>query len=194
VVRNYIARLNADGSLDTSFNVGTGANALVQAIALQTDGKVLIGGSFTTVNDEARNYITRLNSNGSLDASFNIGAGANGVVRSLTLQADGKVLIGGGFTALNGVSINRIARLNSNGSVDASFNPGTGANDFVKAITLQADGKVLIGGEFTTMNDLPHNSIARLNNNGLLDTSFNAYTGGDFAQVEAIVQQANARC
>ncbi len=147
--RKYIARLNADGSLDSSFNPGTGANGDVRKISIQSDGKIMIGGSFTSYNGTGRNYIARLNADGSLDASFNPGTGANGSVRTISIQSDGKIMIGGSFTSYNGTGRNYIARLNADGSLDASFNPGTGANSTVYSTSIQSNGKIIIGGQFT---------------------------------------------
>jgi uncharacterized delta-60 repeat protein len=179
ISRTNIARLHADGSLDTSFNPGTGVNNAVRSIAVQPDGNVLIAGSFTTVNGISRNRIARLQADGSLDTTFNPGEGADDWVNSVVLQGDGKVLIGGAFTTVNDTTRNRIARLNSDGSLDTSFNPGTGANTWVYSIALQPDGKMLIGGWFTTVNGISRNRIARLNSDGSLDTSFNPGTGAN---------------
>jgi uncharacterized delta-60 repeat protein len=190
--RNRIARLNADGSLDTGFlNTGTGANSDVKAIALQPDGKILIGGLFTTYNDTARNRIARLNSNGSLDTNFNPGTGVNDGVFAIALQPDSKMLIGGEFDTYNGVGRNGLARLNADGSLDTGFlNTGTGANSPVNAIAVQPDGKILIGGFFTTYNDTERNRIARLNVNGSLDTNFNPGTGVN-KRINVITLQPN---
>ncbi|HSC76399.1 MAG TPA: thrombospondin type 3 repeat-containing protein, partial [Pseudomonadales bacterium] len=172
------------GKLDVAFNPGTGASDTVTNIVIQADGKALISGTFTSYNGTLRSYFVRLNSDGSLDTSFS--AGVNNYVKSLVVQIDGKVLIGGYFTTYKGTTINRIARLNSDGSLDTSFNPGTGANDTVSAIALQPDGKVLIGGSFTTYNGATANRIARLNSDGSRDTSFNPGTGVDVGAVTAI--------
>lgn len=188
----YVARLNSDGSLDTSFNVGTGASSTVKAIALQADGKVLIGGEFYSYNGTTRYRVARLNSDGSLDSSFNTSVGVDSYVYSMALQADGKVLIGGIFITHNGTARNRIARLNSDGSLDASFNPGTGANNTVNTITLQADGKVLIGGLFTTYNDTTSKRVARLNSDGSLDIGFNSGSGAS-SDVQFMAQQADGK-
>ncbi|MBU1877335.1 MAG: putative Ig domain-containing protein, partial [Chloroflexi bacterium] len=179
VIRNHIARLNADGSLDTAFNPGTGASATVYTIAVQVDGKVIIGGAFNMVNGVARNRIARLNANGALDTSFNPGTGANNWVDAVAVQTDGKVVIGGLFSTVNGVSRNRIARLNADGTLDTFFNPGTGANAVVNAVALQADGKVLVGGAFATMDGVARNRIARLDTTGALDTAFDPGAGAD---------------
>ena len=144
--RNGIARLNASGSLEGSFN----PSIIGGLVTLQPDGNVLINGR------------TRLNTDGSLDGSFNSGAGANGTVWSVALQPDGKVLIGGAFTTVNGTNRIHIARLNANGSLDSTFNPGTGADGVVRSIALQTDGKVLIGGDFLTVNGVLRPYVARL--------------------------------
>jgi uncharacterized delta-60 repeat protein len=175
--RNRIARLNTDGTLDTTFNPGTGANVQVISTTLQSDGKIIIGGNFTTYNGTSINRIARLNTDGTLDATFNPGTGASGAVRNITLQSDGKMIIGGDFTTYNGTSRNRIARLNTDGTLDTTFNPGTGANILVNSTTLQSDGKIIIGGDFTTYNGTSRNRIARLNTDGTLDTTFNPGTG-----------------
>jgi uncharacterized delta-60 repeat protein/uncharacterized repeat protein (TIGR01451 family) len=175
--KNYIARLNADGSLDTGFNPGTGFNSTVQSIAIQSDGKIIVGGYFTSFNGTARNRIARLNADGSLDAGFNPGIGFNGHVLSTPLQPDGKIIAGGYFTSFNGTARNSIARLNADGSLDAGFNPGTGFNSAVWSTALQSDGKIIMVGNFTFYNGIARNYIARLNADGSLDTGFNPGTG-----------------
>ncbi len=165
-LRSKIARLNANGSLDTTFAAGTGGNGTVYSIAVQPDGKILTGGD----------YIARLKTNGSFDATFDPGTGVNDLVRSIVLQPDGRVLIGGDFTTFDGASINQIARLNTDGSKDSTFDPGTGPNDYVFSIALQTDGKVLIGGKFTTVNGTSRKALARLNADGSLDGSLDAGT------------------
>jgi len=180
VARSKIARVNPDGSLDTSFDPGTGLNSLVESIALQPDGKIIAAGFFTLFNGVTRNRIVRINSDGTLDTSFDPGSGAGGGIRSVTTQHDGKILINGDFTSFDGIAINRIARLNSDGSLDLGFNPGTGANNRIQSQTIiQPDGKILIGGQFTTYDGIARNRIARLNSNGSLDTSFDPGTGAE---------------
>jgi uncharacterized delta-60 repeat protein len=177
--RNHIARLNADGTLDSSFDPGSGTDGLVNIVALLPDGKIIITGSLTSYNGTLINRIARLNANGSLDSSFNFnpGSGATGGVSSVALLTDGKMIIGGTIISTNDTPINRIARLNADGSLDSSFNPGSGANIEIKTIAVQADGKILIGGQFTTYNGIARNRIARLNADGSLDSSFDPGTG-----------------
>jgi len=122
-----IARLNANGSLDLTFNPGSGTcNGFVWCIAIQTDGKVLIGGDFTSVNGTNRNYLARLNADGSLDTSFTpdliSDPGSSPAVGCMAVQGDGKILIGGSFLTSNGYTRHRVARLNTDGSIDLTFN------------------------------------------------------------------------
>lgn len=188
IERNGIARLNQDGSLDTSFDPGLGVDERISDIVLQPDGKILIGGSFTSYNGVPMNGIARLNADGSMDTGFDIGTGffrerLTAYANSISLQADGKILVAGSFTHYNEVTRNSIARLNDNGSLDTSFKPdarinGTyGGSTFLQSITLQSDGKILIGGDLTTNNELSGNGIARLNEDGSLDADFNPGTG-----------------
>jgi uncharacterized delta-60 repeat protein len=179
--RDHIARLNADGSLDTTFDPGRGTNDWVMAMVMQPDGKVLVGGYFTVVNGVSRTFIARLHMDGTLDPTFDPGNSADvgvGVI-ALAAQPDGKTVIGGAFTTVGGVPRNRIARLNTDGSLDTTFNPGSGANDWVKSLAVQPDGKIIIGGQFTTMNDIPRNYITRLNGDGTLDATFASGSGAD---------------
>jgi len=171
--RAGVARLNPDGSVDTGFDPGSGANGWVESIALEPDGKAVIGGRFTTVNGIARNRIARMNRNGTVDLTFDPGAAANGIVHNVAVQPDSKVLLAGAFTTVNGVARNRVARLNADGSLDLTFNPGEGANDVAWALALQADGRIVVSGGFTSFDGVSRTRLARLNPDGSLDTSFN---------------------
>ncbi len=176
---NSFALLNADGSLDVTFNSGTGIDGAIYDIAIQSNGKILIGGTFSTYNGIARNSITRINTDGSLDLTFNSGSGVDGLIEDIAIQNDGKIIVGGWFTSYNGVSRKNITRLNSDGTIDLSFNPGTGANDRVESVAVQNDGKIYIGGRFTSYNGTSLNRITRLNQNGSHDPTFNIGTGVD---------------
>lgn len=161
VARGRIARLNADGSLDATFN-SVGANNAIRDICVQFDGKILIGGLFTLVNGVSRSHIARLNADGSLDTSFNPGVGANDAVYAIKTLVDGKVLLGGEFTKVNGVTRNRITRLNSDGTADPTINFGTGANSFVSSLAVQNDGKIILTGGFTEYNEVARPYLARI--------------------------------
>jgi uncharacterized delta-60 repeat protein/uncharacterized repeat protein (TIGR01451 family) len=182
VVKNRIARLNYDGTLDNSFEIGpnmTGnilGDNVVKSIIIQPDGKIIIGGFFY---DNAIFYggIFRLNQDGSRDNSFMVGTNTNKSIDCMALQPDGKILIGGLFTSYNGTSVNHIVRLNSNGTLDNTFNIGTGFDNNISCIALQADGKILVGGGFTSYNGIAKNKIVRLNSNGTVDNTLKIGTG-----------------
>ena len=162
-----IMRLNADGSTDPTFTDPGLPNTAVNCIAVQADGRILVGCSaWSTYTGAPLVLIARLNANGSLDTSFNpssTGVGGNYTqVYSIALQADGRIIMGGSFTNVSGVTCNHIARLNADGSVDATFNPN--ANDTVLCLALQADGAVLAGGAFTTVGGVSRSHLARLLN------------------------------
>src|SRR5258706_15607404 len=177
VAINRIARLNSsDGTMDTSFNVGNGFNQIVNAIAVQTDGKIILGGDFTTYDDSSINRIIRLNTDGTIDTSFNVGSAFNSTVSAIVIQSDGKIIIGGAFSTFSGTTQNKLIRLNSNGSKDSTYNIGTGFVGNVNTLALQPDGKVVAGGTFTTFTGTTVNRIVRLNTNGSRDTSFNGGT------------------
>lgn len=197
--QNRIVRLNEDGTIDTLFNIGTGLNNSVFAVALQPDGKILVGGSFTEYNGQTRNRIIRLNEDGSLDTFFNIGAGFSFInatytsVRTISLQPDDKILVGGRFTQYDGQNVNYIVRLNTDGSLDTSFDVETGFNDVVFTITPQTDGKILVGGWFTSYNGQAQNKITRLNADGALDATFDIGTGFNDEEVSTIVLQSDGK-
>ena len=183
----YAQEAVPDGTLDLMFNVNASTNNIVNGIAVQPDGKIVIAGAFTMVNGEPRNRIARLNPNGTLDPDFTL-VNLNDNVFAIALQTDGKILLGGTFTEVSiagesaTIMRNHIVRLNTNGTLDEDFNPNVvnEADDAnVSALALQMiDGNehILIGGDFTTIGTDPvtttRNSIARLNPNGSVDMSF----------------------
>ncbi len=170
--RNRIARLNADGSLDTSFNPGTGFDGEVISLAIQSDGRIVAVGAFTNFNGTARSRVARLTSTGAYDSTFVIGAGANGVVWDVALQSDGKPILVGAFTSYNGTARARVARLTTAGALDTTFNPGTGANADVVAVAIDSAGRAVIGGLFSTFNGTARACLARLTTAGALDPTF----------------------
>ena len=174
--RNRVARLLSDGTLDASFDPGTGADGPVATLAVQADGKVLLGGTFASLNGTARSGLARLNADGTLDAACTASCGPGGSVLALTVQPDGKAILAGTFTQVNGVARNGVARLNTDGTLDAGFDPGTGANAAVETVAVQVDGKVLLGGTFTQFNGASHGQLARLNADGSLDAAFQGTT------------------
>lgn len=210
--RQRIAMVRPDGSVETTFNPGTGPNSSVYTIAVQRDQKILIGGEFVSVGGVPRSFIARLNTDGTLDTTFNPKAGFDGSVHAIVVQPDDKILVGGNFNAFNGVSRPHIARLLLNGDLDPSFDPGSGADAIVTSIALEADGKILVGGDFGTFNGASRRSIVRLLENGSLDLSINfgsgpngvvssiaiqsdrgILIGGDFTEVDGYPRERVAR-
>ena len=185
--RSRIGRFNADGSLDSGFDPG--ADSDVNALAVQTDGRILVGGAFTTLGGQPRNYIGRLNADGTLDLGFDPGAG--GVVNSLALQPDGRILAGGQFSKLGGQWRSFIGRLEADGSLDSSFDPG--AAGLVNCLAVQADGRILAGGQFTKLGGQPRNFIGRLEADGSLDSSFNPGAQENYGSVVSLALQADGK-
>ena len=169
-----IARYNVDGTLDANFSSGAGVNDTIRSVVVQPDGKIIIGGFFTRYNNLTRNRIARLNPNGSLDTGFDTSIGANTFIWTTGLQVDGKILVGGGFTSINGTTRNRIARLSSDGTLDATFDPGTGADSPVYKILIQPNGKIFLGGGFTNFAGVSRKKLVEILPNGALDTNFGA--------------------
>jgi len=166
------------GRIDEQFNPTGGANGTVFGIAGDDNDGVVIGGGFTLVNGAGRNGIAKLKGDGSLDTTFTSGLLYGEAVYAVARQADGKILIGGTFTSVSSVPRGRIARLLANGALDTSFDPGTGADDVVRSISIQSDGKIVIGGWFSQINGATRYRCARLNANGTVDPAFKADADG----------------
>ena len=187
-----VARLNADGSLDDSFNIteGIGINGRVFTVGVQSDGKVLVGGTQFVFQEGGQVNIVRFNEDGSLDTGFDIVEGFENDnqsvnIENLVVQTDGKIVVGGSFSSLNGQSVKRIARLNSDGSLDTTFQSGTGFNKPLFDLLLQSDGKIVTGGRFSTYDGQAQEQLVRLNTDGNLDTLFEI---GDGIQKKAVTR------
>jgi hypothetical protein len=140
---------------------------------------VLIGGNFTNVAGFARPRVARLATNGTLDSTFAAVTITNGNIFSIALAPNNKVLIGGSFRFINGISRSGVARLNNDGSLDLTFNPGTGANGIVYTLCALTNGSVFIGGDFLTVNGTNRSRYALLQANGAVDPFFDATVGAD---------------
>jgi uncharacterized delta-60 repeat protein len=173
----YLARLNTNGITDESFGTNFWANGAINAVAIQPDGRMILGGYFTSINGTNRNYVARLMTNGTLDETFNPGSGANAPVLAVAMQPDGKVLLGGLFTTINGTNRNSVARLNANGTLDNFFDPGSGADAWINSFAIQPNGQIIIGGAFSYVNGTNQYYLARLHSNGSLDADFFSDTG-----------------
>ena len=198
--------LNADGTVNSIVEAISEPDgyAEVNALAVQDDGKILVGGYFISyaAQDSAPDYLVRLNADGSEDTAFsaNAGVGLNSDVSALAVQDDGKILVGGGFSAYAGQASapDRILRLNANGTVDSTFsaNAGAGLNGGVSAFALQPDGKILVGGSFSSyagQASAPDN-LLRLNADGSVDSAFSTNAGAGFnGSVAAIALQSDGK-
>lgn len=205
----YFCRLNQDGSLDTTFNsaVGGGFDTAVYAIALQSDGKILVGGDFTLYTDttglltSCPARMCRLNTDGTLDKSFNygVGFGFDASIHTLAVQSSGRIVVGGSFTqyvdstgTLTDCPVGLCQVNEIGGRLDKSFNYGTGlgfsgGSSTVYSIVIQSDTKILVGGDFTTYTDGAATAtscpdyLCRVNAiTGLLDQTFNYGVGTGF--------------
>lgn len=198
VTNNHLVALNQDGTLYSSYNtnLGSGFSSDVVGAAIQTDDKLIVLGNFATFNGNSRNWMVRLNADGTEDSTFysNLGSNFNALPLTVAIQSDGKIVIGGTFTTFNGNTTRRILRLNSDGTEDTSFstNAGIGANNTVNSVAIQSDGKILLGGNFTSFNGTPVNRILRLNSDGTIDSSFltNIGTGFDNAVARVVVDSS----
>ncbi len=166
-------------------------NYEVRSVAVQPDGKIVMSGMFSGVSGQTQVGIARLNSDGSLDTGFT--GGLLGILFStadplVALQTDGKILLAGGISYVDGAPRNRLGRLNPDGSLDTAFNPG--ASDDIYALTAQPDGKIVVGGSFTNLAGQACNRIGRLNADGTFDTNFTAAADGT---VYAIALQADGK-
>jgi len=201
--RSYITRIYPSGQDDTTFYTNlistgnaAGFNNQVNTIETQSDGKILVGGQFTQLNGNVRNYLVRLNSDGIEDDTFYTNltstgdtTGFNSQVYTISVQPDGKILVGGEFNYFNSIRRQMCVRLNSDGTEDTIFYSNlrsTGDNSglnggVVKTIVIQSDGKILVGGSFTTLNGNTRNYLVRLNSDGTEDTAFytNLISTGD---------------
>lgn len=178
-----VFRLNADGTLDTTFtnnSVGNPtANFPVYAVALQSDGKILMGGSFTAVGGQTRYNIARLNPDGSVDSSFVPPTSINGAVRCVTVQPDAKLLIGGDFSVFAGKSSGHVIRLTSTGALDTNFTGNASLGGSVYTLALQANNSFLAGGTF---NAKYGQDLLRCYPDGTTDTNFYAsFSSGVYA-------------
>src|ERR1043166_316396 len=153
------------GSPDTTFDIAVGPDAAVYNLGLQRDGKIVIGGAFTTVDHVVREHMARLLPDGALDPNYNASenSGVNRDIRTIAVQNDGKTLIGGLFTSVQGTNFNYVARLNSDGTVDIFFNPGSGADNPIFALALLPSGQVVVGGSFVTFNGAARPGVSALN-------------------------------
>ncbi|MES2595893.1 MAG: autotransporter-associated beta strand repeat-containing protein [Verrucomicrobiota bacterium] len=181
----YVRSTDAQGVVWGTPIAVLGQSSPTAVAVQQADGKILVGGSFTRFDGQVRNRLVRLvpptavgDTTFRLESSTTFNANImNGEVRSIMVLPDNRILVGGTFTAVrdSGTAVvdttrNRIAVFNPNGSLDTSVNPN--ANGDVRLFVRQTDGKIMVGGSFTTISGVGRTRLARLNSNISLDTSF----------------------
>jgi uncharacterized delta-60 repeat protein len=185
--QNAIARLDEEGDLDPSFTSGAGST--VNDIVRLDDGRLVIGGAFTNYNGAGRNRIAVVNSDGTFANDFVMGSGFSATVTALQRTASNQILVAGSFASYNGTARNRLARLNGDGTLDESFDAGSGPNSTVNAIVEEAAGQIVIVGSFTAINSVSQSRIAGLSANGSLDPEFDVGSGA-VSTINAIVHLA----
>jgi uncharacterized delta-60 repeat protein len=187
---NRICRLNADGTLDPTFNAALGCDATVRDIQPVTGNKYVIGGDFTSAGGAGRNRLARLNFDGINDVTFNVGgSGVVGQVRTLALQTDGRVLVGGAIASYNGVARSNLFRILATGAIDTGYMSaiGSGADGQVNDIAMVGTSHV-VAGAFNNMNGVFRSGLCKLTSTGNLIPTYEEpqltfASIGDFRQV-----------
>lgn len=195
-----LARLDPQGSVDPTFAPKPGVDGVVNTVALEGDGDIVVGGYFSQVNGQTRHALARFHSDGSLDTGFEpVLLGSDGAhVQVVRVQPDGKILVGGNFRTVDGESRSCIARLHPNGNVDTTFDPGEAVEDVfgvVYDLAMRSDGSVIIGGLFTKFDGLQRYGLAQLRPDGQVDAAFEPsleYTRG-LPYVSVLRFQADGR-
>ena len=167
---NHIARLNTDGSLDPSFSPGSGADLSISEAARQPDGKIILAGAFNNYGGLKAPHVVRINENGTVDPTFNVGEGSNGYVYTIGFMPGGEVILGGTFSQFNGLQRNNIIVLNANGAIHPSYNSNGGVtlnsnavSGAVNKIIQQAgERSMIMVGSFTTYDYRTANRIVRI--------------------------------
>ena len=156
-------------SVDPSYPAGSGPSDAVRCLAIQPDGKALVGGNFTSVNGVPASHLVRMNTNGTVDASFS--SQLDSAPYFIEILPSGQILVNGYFSKVDGVSRPGLARLNEDGSLDTAFVPPALSSGFSGAAAAP-DGKVIVTGIFTTLGGLPRTNVARLVDDGSVDPAF----------------------
>ncbi len=197
--RNGIARLRPGGALDAAFAPVAGAAPMgdlregvvyqLNAMALQRDGKVILGGNFQKIEGQARTNVARLLPDGKLDTSFNIRV--DGPVHALLIDGNGRIQVGGGFATVNGLVRRSLARLTSTGALDGTFAPALAVNGgSIFALAVQTNGQIVVGGDFSMVNGMARSGVARLDPDGTLDPDFQPAADGS---VRALLVRGNGQ-
>ncbi len=189
MIANGIVRLNSDWSKDTNFDAWSWFNYNVYTITLQSDGKILAWGNFNTYNWLSAKRVIRLNTDGTKDTSLDVSNNSfNSPVRDIAIQSDGKIIVWWEFTTYQLVDINRIVRLNSNGTIDNSFATWEWFDSYVYAISIQSGNKIMAWGSFSNYQWLSANRTIRINADWTKDSSFDIWNGLNWNVRTTVVQ------
>lgn len=177
--RNFILLNNINGDVSQSYNTGVGFDSSVYSLSKDSTGKIICAGSINSYNGTAVSYgITRLTSSLSIDPTFSSSTSFDNVVYSVATDSNNKLYCGGAFFYYGVDLVPSLVRLNNNGSIDNTFNVGSGFDNYIWVVKVLSNGKVLVGGAFTTYRGATcTQGIVRLNSNGSLDTTFTGGTG-----------------
>jgi uncharacterized delta-60 repeat protein len=192
ISQGRIVGLNSDATIN-SFSAGTGFDNSILNGEVQPDGKIIVVGVFEGFNGNViARGIARLNTNGTLDNTFNsvLGFNSGSDINTVKIQSDGKILVGGNFTSYSGVSYKNLIRLESDGSVDNTFNIGTGFTNQIQTISIQSDGKIIVGGNQLFAGEF---GLVRLNTDGTKDNSFPTNGFGSGIQVSTTLIDPNGK-
>ena len=187
LARSFVTRFTSSGAVDPSWSTASALDAGVESIAQQSDGKLLVAGHFSRMGNTARGRVARLLTNGVLDLSFTPTNGANSTIYEVAVGPDNQAVIVGSFTTFGGAPRGHVARLNTNGTLDTTFDSGTGFNtESLFAVAVLPDRKILAGGFFQSYRGTAIRHLVRLLPDGQLDRSFNIGGSGPDSTVNFI--------
>ncbi|MFK8055366.1 MAG: T9SS type A sorting domain-containing protein [Saprospiraceae bacterium] len=188
---DFLVKLNPDGSQNTDFDQGSGFDRSINAIDMQSNGKIIVGGNFTEYNGQAIRYLARLNINGTLDTTFNTDErGPSNKISEVKVLADDRIIVAGSIGNYNGISTNDVIKILPDGELDISFQPSVSD---AEQIFVQPDGKVIVVGPYTFLN-ADRRSLMRYNSDGTFDSLFISGMGaGPNAKLESCALQSDGK-
>ena len=187
-----LARVLSNGQVDPNFSSGTGPDGLIECLALNGAGEIIIGGAFNDFDGTESPHLAKLLTGGVLDSTFTISTGSR--VKSVAITPDGMIVAGGSFHTVNGESSAYVCRLDDLGNSDSSFSSTLQRSFAIEAgidvVAVQADGKILAGGVFNSSRG--PEKLVRLHADGSLDQSF-SQDHGPILYTRTIVPLANGQ-
>lgn len=185
---SHVELLEPDGSVIDWFHECSGFDGEIKDISFDPNDQLNIGGQFTTEGLSETTNVAKLDGNGNPVPSFNQVQGINGTVNCVVGLADGSVIIGGSFSTVQGIGRKGLARIAPNGTLDQSFTANIGDNEQVTAMTIQADGELIVVGSFDSINNVPADRFARIQQDGSFGSPFSAYTDPLFLPLSIAIQ------